>query len=282
MWTTVPFDPRTLPSHFKAACFRGGPAEGPRGLQKPAAHFRLHVLLVSWRALAVMRWYAWMQGKRGELQGAVWKRNSLACTPGPTSDQGGRCASGAEFWRLVLSLWCAGISNKLTQELKLGQEKMPNYVPAWGREIRETGVSNPQAGRDASALGPSFHQSLPAHDGNHHSHTCHRNKSMHWQSTSTMTTVTPPSSCWQAGYEGELTKQHEEQRADNRGHNDQQCEPDTLPHLSRTPDSTSSVRRGRSTSWKRASGSRLATGLKSVERRERQQQTPGVETQSGG
>lgn len=140
MWTTVPFDSRTLPSHVKAACFRAGLAEGPRGLQKPAAHFRLHVLLVSWRALAVMRWYAWMQGRRGELQSAVCKRNSLACTPGPTSDQGGRCAFGAEFWRLVLSLWCAGISNKLTQELELGQEKMPNYVPAWGREIKDRDV----------------------------------------------------------------------------------------------------------------------------------------------
>lgn len=47
MWTTVPFDSRTLPSHFKAACFRGGLAEGPLGLQKPATHFRLHVLLVT-------------------------------------------------------------------------------------------------------------------------------------------------------------------------------------------------------------------------------------------
>lgn len=37
MWTTVPFDSRTLPSHFKASWFRGGLAEGPRGLQKPAA-----------------------------------------------------------------------------------------------------------------------------------------------------------------------------------------------------------------------------------------------------
>lgn len=30
------------------------------------------------------------------------------------------------------------------------------------------------------------------------------------------------------------TKQHEEQRTHQSGHNDQQCEPDTLPHLSRT------------------------------------------------
>lgn len=28
------------------------------------------------------------------------------------------------------------------------------------------------------------------------------------------------------------TKHHEEQRADKCGHNDQQCETDTLPHLS--------------------------------------------------
>lgn len=79
-----------------------------------------------------------------------------------------------------------------------------------------------------------------------------------------------------------LTKQHEEQRADNRGHNDQQCEPDTLPHLSRLPDSTSSVRRAMSTSSKCASGSRWATRLKGVERRAGRQQTPGLETQSGG
>ena len=41
-----------------------------------------------------------------------------------------------------------------------------------------------------------------------------------------------------------LTEQHEEQRTDQCGHDDQQREPDTLPHLSRTPDSSSGIKRG--------------------------------------
>lgn len=47
-----------------------------------------------------------------------------------------------------------------------------------------------------------------------------------------------------------LTQQHEEQRAEQRGHGDQQREPDALPHLSRTPGSTGSARRGGSASWR--------------------------------
>lgn len=44
MWTTVPFDSRTLPSHFKAACFRGGstwPAETCCSLQVTRASSEL-------------------------------------------------------------------------------------------------------------------------------------------------------------------------------------------------------------------------------------------------
>lgn len=44
-----------------------------------------------------------------------------------------------------------------------------------------------------------------------------------------------------------LTKQHEEQRTDECGHNDQHCEPDTLPHRSWTSGSNNSIRRMRRT-----------------------------------
>lgn len=92
----------------------------------------------------------------------------MACGPGPTSSRGVRCTFALGFGRLRFGLWGAGVPDKFTQELELGQEELPDYIP---------------------------------------------------------------------------TKQHEEQRTDKCGHNDQQCEPDTLPHLNRTPDSDNSIRR---------------------------------------
>lgn len=50
-----------------------------------------------------------------------------------------------------------------------------------------------------------------------------------------------------------LTKQHEEQCTENGGHNDQQRDTDTLPHLSRVCDRTSRGRRGMST-WAERTG----------------------------
>lgn len=73
-----------------------------------------------------------MQSKHGDLRSGVWKCNSLACTPGPTPDRGGRCALVPDLRGLFLSLRGAGISDKLTQELELGQEEMPNHIPTWG------------------------------------------------------------------------------------------------------------------------------------------------------
>lgn len=92
----------------------------------------------------------------------------MACSPGPISCRGTGCAFALGFGRLSFGLWGAGIADKLTQELELGQEELPDYIP---------------------------------------------------------------------------TKQHEEQRADECGHNDQHCEPDTLPHRSWTPGSNNSIRR---------------------------------------
>lgn len=92
----------------------------------------------------------------------------MACGPRPISCWGVNCAFTLGFGRLRFGLWGASVPDKFTQELELGQEELPDYIP---------------------------------------------------------------------------TKQHEEQRTDKCGHNDQQCEPDTLPHLSAgTPGSDDSIR----------------------------------------
>lgn len=95
---------------------------------------------------------------------AVWRilcvfceGDSLACAPGSTPRRGAGCPLALGFGRLRFRLRAAGVSQKLAQELELGQEELPDYIP---------------------------------------------------------------------------TKQHEEQRTHQCGHNDQQCEPDTLPHFS--------------------------------------------------
>lgn len=80
----------------------------------------------------------------------------MACGPGPISRRGVRRAFALGFGRLRFGLRGAGVPDKFTQELELGQEELPNYIP---------------------------------------------------------------------------TKQHEDQSTDQCGHNDQQSETHTLPHL---------------------------------------------------
>lgn len=111
-------------------------------------------------------------GRLDVLRGAFWEGDSLACTPGSISHRGAGCTFALGFGRLTFSLRGAGVTDKLTQELELGQEELPDYIP---------------------------------------------------------------------------TKQHEEQRTDECGHNDQHCEPDTLPHRSWTSGSNNSIRRMRRT-----------------------------------
>lgn len=94
-----------------------------------------------------------------DLRSDFWRSDSLACRPGPTACRGAGCTFTLGFGRLSFSLWGAGVPDKFTKKLELGQEELPDYIP---------------------------------------------------------------------------TKQHEEQRTHQSGHNDQQCEPDALPHLSRT------------------------------------------------
>lgn len=117
--------------------------------------------------------YMWRMhdGSLCDLWSAFRGGNSLASSPGPISCWGVRCTLTLGFGRLRFGLRGASIPYKFTQELELGQEELPDYIP---------------------------------------------------------------------------TEEHEEQRTDNCGHNDQQCESDTLPHLSWTLDSTNRIRR-----WKR-------------------------------
>lgn len=83
----------------------------------------------------------------------------MACSPGPIPGRGVGGAFALGFGRLSFGLRGPCLADKLAQELELGQEELPDYIP---------------------------------------------------------------------------TEQHEEQRADKCCHNDQQREPDTLPHLSWT------------------------------------------------
>lgn len=103
-----------------------------------------------------------------DLRGDFWSNNSLACTLGPISWRRISYALTLAFGRLSFGLWGASVANKLTQELELRQEELPDYIP---------------------------------------------------------------------------TKQHEEERTSKCGQNDQQCESDTLPHLSWTLESNNSIRR---------------------------------------
>lgn len=64
------------------------------------------------------------------LRGVVGRDNSLACSPGTRS----LCSVGQAFvlfGRLHLGLRGAGVPNKLAQELELGQEELPDYIPTW-------------------------------------------------------------------------------------------------------------------------------------------------------
>lgn len=93
------------------------------------------------------------------LRRDFWRGDSLAGGPGPVSCRGAGQTFALGLGRLSFGLRGAGVAHQLTEELKLGQEELPDDVP---------------------------------------------------------------------------TEQHEEQRTHQSGHDDQQCEPDALPHLSRT------------------------------------------------
>lgn len=64
-----------------------------------------------------------------DLQGGFWSDDSLACTLGPISRRRISCALALAFGRLSFGLWGASVANKLTQELELRQEELPDYIP---------------------------------------------------------------------------------------------------------------------------------------------------------
>lgn len=67
----------------------------------------------------------------GVLRSAFWRGKSLAGGPGPSSCRGIGRALAVGFGRLRFGLRGAGVPNEFTQELELGQEELPDYIPTW-------------------------------------------------------------------------------------------------------------------------------------------------------
>lgn len=72
-----------------------------------------------------------------DLWSAFWSGDSLACSPGPTPRRHVSWTFGLRFGRLRFGLRGAGVADKLAQELELGQEELPDYIPTWGEKNRK-------------------------------------------------------------------------------------------------------------------------------------------------
>lgn len=84
--------------------------------------------------------YTWRMhsGCLGDLWRAFRGGNSLAWSPGPTSCRSVRCTLTLGFGRLRFGLRGASVPDKFTQELELGQEELPDYIPTWWRKKGKT------------------------------------------------------------------------------------------------------------------------------------------------
>lgn len=138
-----PLKPEDLPGQFKVSCWiESLTTEFPRGpcVVKIPGSVRNTSNDDMWclhRADEQSWWdtvFMWRthSGCLNDLRSAFCGGNSLACSPRAIPCWDTSCTFTLGFGRLSFGLWGSSVTDKFTQELELGQEELPYYIPAWG------------------------------------------------------------------------------------------------------------------------------------------------------